>query len=111
MIFGVPGHVELIKTNLKIETRRGPEAYDRYQVGKTYAIQPKRTAKGIAEGRILIANKWLEWKKLNYPISTIDAIREGSYTPEDYEKLYEKLKPKWSIRAAFLFEFVASEVK
>ena len=52
MIFAVPGHVELIKTNLKTETRRNPDAYDRYQIGKTYAVQPKRTAKGIKEGRI-----------------------------------------------------------
>ena len=91
MIFGVEGHVEAIKNNLKTETIRGPEAFERYFVGETYAIQPKRTAKGIKEGRILIVAKWLETKVANYPISVLDALSEGNYTPEDYEKLYEKL--------------------
>jgi hypothetical protein len=106
MIFAVPSHIELIKKAIKTETRRNASAINRYEVGKTYAIQPKRTAKGIPEGRILIKRKWIEAKTVNFPITEKSAIAEGNYTVESYEKLYEKLNPNWTLRATFSFAYV-----
>jgi hypothetical protein len=109
MIFAVNDHPQAIIDGLKTETRRRPSALSRYYVGKTYSIQPKRTAKGIPQGRILIIEKWIELKSVNYPISIENAYAEGCYTPEDYEKLYEKINPKWRVRVAFKFEFIPTK--
>jgi len=54
MIFSVSDHVEQIKQGRKTQTRR---ASNRYQVGKTYAIQLARTEKGIREERIMISKE------------------------------------------------------
>lgn len=109
MIFAVPGHIELIKKGQKSETRRNANAINRYFAGKTYSIQPKRTAKGIPEGRIKINRVWVERWDTNRPISVTHAQAEGGYTPEEYERLYEKLNPKWKVRTAFSFEYVPME--
>lgn len=106
MIFAYKDHPQAIIDGLKTETRRRITALDRYHEGVTYAIQPKRTAKGITQGRILILKKWVELKSKDYPISVEDAYAEGCYTPEEYEKLYEKINPKWNARVAFKFEFI-----
>jgi hypothetical protein len=106
MIFAVNNHPQAIIDGLKTETRRRITSLDRYHEGQTYAIQPKRTAKGIKEGRILIVKKWVELKTKDCPISIESAYAEGCHTPEEYEKLYEKINPKWTVRVAFKFEFI-----
>lgn len=108
MIFAVNNHPQVIQKGTKTRTRRRATAVNKYKVGKTYAIQPKRTAKGIPEGRILVTNMWLELKEnpSTYPISVAEALAEGGYTPEEYERLYEKINPKWVSRCAIAFDFV-----
>jgi len=105
MIFSVENHVELIKKGQKTQTRR---ASDRYEVGKTYAIQPSRTSKAIPDGRILIIKKRKEKYRLDI-ISEFDAEAEGCYSPTQFENLYEKLHPYWLIRYAYTFKFVNKE--
>lgn len=104
MIFAVKDHVEQVKAGTKTETRRKATALVRYKVGKTYAIQPKRTAKGIPEGRILITAIWTEPNGI--PISAESAKAEGGYSPQEYEKLYNRMHPHWLVRAALRFKFV-----
>jgi hypothetical protein len=104
MIFAVPGHIERIKARTKTETRRRQAL--NYKKGRLYSIQPKRTAKGIPDGKILVLNKILELKEKDYPISVESALAEGCYTPEEYEKLYEKLNPGWNNRTAIKFSYV-----
>ena len=101
MIFSFNNHIELIKKGQKTQTRR---ASDRYQVGKSYSIQPRRTAKGISEGIIFILKKEMEicWEL----ISIKDAKAEGNYTPEDFENLYEKKYPKWVKRYVYIFRYL-----
>lgn len=121
IIFSVSGHIEQIKAGTKTQTRRDS---DRYQVGRLYAVQPRRGAKGIPEGRIYIAEKAREWKPdlsdlppdarfarrlrevtAGYPIQSYNAKAEGGYTPEMYEALYERLHPGWTWRWAYYFTF------
>jgi len=109
MIFS-KDHIEQIIWETKTQTRRSS---DRYQVGKLYAIQPCRTCKGISDGKILILRKWNEvnpyepWKEVYPPlISWDDAQAEGGYAPQNYEALYEKLNPGWTVRWVYAFEFV-----
>jgi len=106
MIFSVGNHIELIKKGQKTQTRRDS---DRYEVGKTYAIQPKRTAKAIKEGRIKIIDKICEvWP---YRINPDNAKSEGDYTPEEFEELYDKLHPNWDCRYAYTFRFLPTQRK
>lgn len=121
MIFSVAGHIDQIKAGGKTQTRR---ASDRYQVDRLYAVQPRRGAKGIPEGRIYVSNKVREWKPdlsdlpeaakfarrwrevvAGYPIQRYSARAEGGYTPEEYEDLYERLHPGWTVRWAYYFDF------
>lgn len=109
MIFAEADHVQQIIDGAKTQTRR---ASDRYKVGRTYAVQPCRTCKGIPEGRILITQRWLEtWlhRGMLYSLSSNDAEAEGGYTPEEYEGLYSKMHPDWKMRWAYDFKFVPSE--
>ena len=110
MIFSISNHITQIIEGTKTMTRRPT---DRYEVGKTYAIQPGRGKFGIPEGRILILDVWSEreddWYPIAKPISKFDADDEGGYTPEDYEELYEKMYAGWQIRYAYKFKFVPNE--
>lgn len=115
MIFSIADHVKQVIGGTKTQTRRSS---GRYQVGKLYSIQPKRTAKGISEGKIKIVVKAEEWKRekdldlgqlifhWGGKISVEDAKAEGGYTPEEFEGLYEKLHPNWRVRWAYTFKFV-----
>ena len=105
MIFSVEGHVEQIIAGTKMQTRRDS---DRYEVGKTYAVQRCRTCRGIEEGRIKVLSKWIE-DRVVYPyakISPLDALDEGGYTPDEFEALYELMHPDWTDRVAYVFRFV-----
>lgn len=99
MIFSISNHIELIKKGQKTQTRRES---DRYEVGKTYAIQPCRTCKGIKEGRIMIIDKRCE----SGFVHPIDAKAEGGYRVDEFEELYEKVHPKWSKRWVYTFSFL-----
>lgn len=105
MIFSVPGHIEQIKNGTKTQTRRKSPAY---RVGKTYAVQPGRTEKGIKEGRILITRK-REEKYLDGGISVADALAEGKYTPGQFEILFKNMYPEWILRYAYTFRFIPSQ--
>ena len=100
MIFSIGNHVLKIVQGEKTQTRRDS---DRYEVGKTYSIQPCRTCRGITGGRIRIVQKREEI--CCELISSEDAKAEGGYTPEEFERLYDKLHPKWLNRFAYTFKF------
>lgn len=113
MIFSIGNHIQQIITGTKTHTRRPT---DRYEIGKTYAIQPGRTKKGIPEGRIKIFDKWEEPEICVFKhhvakvaITRTDAEAEGGYTIDEYETLYEKMYPGWKIRWAYKFKFVPKE--
>lgn len=103
MIFSIGNHIQLILNGKKTQTRRSS---DRYEVGKLYSIQPKRTAKGIPQGKIEITHK----RRERWPfITTGDAEAEGGYTPQEFEELYEKINPNWHQRLAYTFRFVETK--
>jgi len=106
VIFAKADHIKQILGGTKTQTRRSS---DRYNVGKTYSIQPCRTCKGIPEGRILIEYKIIEQKGISGKIHKDDAKAEGGYTSEGFEELYEKMYPSWEVRYAYVFRFVPSE--
>lgn len=109
MIFSEGDHIEQIKAGTKTQTRRSS---DRYEVGKLYAVQPCRTCKGIPDGKILITYKDVEYKSENPIWGHIlkwQAEAEGGYTPEEYEKLYEKMHPGWEKRYVYLFDYFTTE--
>ena len=106
MIFAVKGHVQQVINGEKTQTRR---ISNRYNVGQTYAVQPKRTAKGIPEGRILITAKRLELYHFMTHVSEEDAKAEGGYIPVEFETLYEKMHPNWEERWAYTFQFVPAK--
>lgn len=106
MIFSIGDHIQQIKDRDKTQTRRPT---DRYEVGKTYAIQSGRGKKADADGRIKILKKWPERRRFGGVLTQIipsDAEAEGGYTPEEYENLYKKMYPRWIIRYAYKIEYV-----
>ncbi len=105
MIFSAGNHIQQIIAGTKTQTRRKS---GRYEVGKTYAIQPCRTCKAIPEGRILITDKRTEyfWRD---KISQEDAQAEGGYTPRQFEKLYRGMDQRWNVRYAYTFKFIPTE--
>ena len=105
MIFAISDHVKQIIEHTKTQTRRSSA---RYRYGRYYLIQPKRTSKGISEGKILITSKRVEYANRG-SISELDAKREGSYTPEQFERLYSEIHPNWKIRYAYTFVFVEAK--
>lgn len=102
MIFSKEGHIEMIKTGDKTETRRQSGIY---HAGRTYSIQPGRSKPGILEGRIRILKKRVE-TKLDPPISVESAWAEGKYMSLEFERLYSEMYPGWYSRFAYTFEYV-----
>jgi len=128
-------HFDMVLDGSKTRTTR---LSDRYKVGKDYAIQPKRTKKGIEGYRVVIDEKWyelpLKWKEMfekggtfygdanrfykqsilhhtkYYPISEEDAKVEGGYTPEEFEEVFKKLFPKWGGRERWAYVFHIMEL-
>jgi len=97
-------HIEQIKKRTKTQTRRLSKVY---LVGKTYSIQLGRTKPGILEGRILITEK-REETYLNGFISASDALAEGGYSSGQFETIFKRMYPDWTVRYAYTFEFVPS---
>jgi hypothetical protein len=104
LIFSVEGHIKQIVDGVKTQTRRNS---NRYQVGKSYKVQPCRGCEGIHEGVIHIIGKWSEDSP--YTISEGDAESEGEYTPEEYEQVYSKLYPGWKRRYVYVFKFMVTD--
>ena len=101
-------HFDMVLDGSKTRTTR---LSDRYEWGKDYAIQPKRTKKGVAGYRMVIDKKTKEAPDFwvgNYPnwsTSYKDAKAEGGYMPEEFEEVFRKLHPKWDGRERWAYEF------
>ena len=109
MIFSVEGHILKIMSGEKTQTRR---ASDKYKVGNLYSIQAHRGAEGIPDGKILIVAKREEVKTQFYKwyyVLEDEALAEGGYTPSEYEELYEKMHPDWTVRYSYLFRYYPKE--
>jgi len=101
VIFSIADHVEQIIKGTKTQTRRDSP---RYQIGKTYAIQPGRTKPADPRGRILITHMWVEKPPIR--LHPLDAKAEGGYDPDNYELLYSQIHHDWQIRYAYEFKFI-----
>lgn len=106
MIFSVAGHVEKVLSGEKTQTRRirpfSHGLYCRYEVGKTYAVQPGRGKKSV--GRILVTRVDCESRWGDGPISEADAKAEGGYTQQQYEDLWASMYPGWDQRWVIHFQ-------
>lgn len=104
-------HIEKILNGGKTQTRRIHKG--KYQEGRSYAIQPCRICKGIEGYKIVMDNikEEIQW----IPGGTIrfeDAIAEGGYTPEEFEKLFRELNPKWKwYQHRWVFKFHVMAVR
>lgn len=110
-------YVDMILAGTKTQTRRPNRGY--YKVGKTYAIQPCRTCKGISGYRIMIDSIWEEvhtvWFRENIskdpstaklmPIKEKDANEEGFWSSFSFELAFRELYPKWDGRIRWALEF------
>lgn len=132
MIFNVPGHIDMIRNGLhlpipqlgypsfplKTQTRRLNRGI--YKIGKDYAVQRKRGVRGESDIRIVIDRIWEEpcYKPSPYSpsghcfarITEEDALKEGGYTPDEYESVFQELNPKWGGWSRWAFEFHVIEV-
>jgi hypothetical protein len=114
--------IDLILAGKKTQTRRPNRGY--YVVGKTYAIQPCRTCKGLKNHRIVIDRIWEETglgiagggpavgkRAKDTYLSEEDAFAEGGYTPKEFEELFLLLSPRCSGWSRWAFEFHVEEVQ
>ena len=121
MIFNIPGHIDLIRSGEKTQTRRANRGI--YQVGKDYAVQSKRGVKAESDMRIVIEKIWEEDglgiaggipavgnRENDVYLSEEDAWAEGGYTPKQFEEIFTALNPKrdWT---RWVFEFHVIEVQ
>jgi len=114
MIFNVPGHIDMILSGQKTQTRRVNRGI--YQEGRDYAVQRKRGVKAEPDIRIAMDAIWeeeaLEFLGADdkkYPvelyISKENALAEGGYTPTSFEGLFRELNFKWDGWSRWAFEF------
>lgn len=139
MIFNVLGHINMIRNGLfyhfaskpefseyikgmyppryksgayplliKTETRRPNRGI--YQVGKDYAVQPKRGVKAEPSIRIVMDRIWKEEAEkfvdeCEVVISKESAWAEGGYTPTEFEELFANLNPEWLGWSRWAFKF------
>ena len=128
MIFSVDGHIEMIRNGLysiftdekgdptsivKTHTRRLNRGI--YQVGRDYAVQRKRGIKAEPDIRIVMDRIWEEfcgeWNGLYHRISKSDALAEGGYTENEFEKVFRELNQKWDGLSRWAFEYHVIEVQ
>ena len=118
MIFNVPGHIDLIRSGQKTQTRRLNRGC--YHEGKKYAVQSKRGVKAEIGIRIEMVGIWEENCKrrvdtrgnpLNPCISIYDAKEEGGYTPEDYELEFRRAYPNWDEMTRWVYSFLVVDVQ
>ena len=150
MIFNVIGHINMIRNGLFYDLASKPEfskyikgvypprhrsgAYPLiiktqtrrlnrgiYQVGRNYAVQPKRGVRAEPGIRIVMDRIWEEQiippyniRMMSHPYAILsegDAWAEGGYTPEEFEKLFRELNPNWNGIIRYGFEFHVIEVQ
>jgi len=118
MIFNILGHIDLIRSGQKTQTRRVNRGI--YQVGRDYAVQRKRGVKAEDAIRIKIEKIWSESESEcilgeYYPdpisISAYDAKQEGGYTPCEYELEFRRAYPNWDGKTRWAFYFLVIEVQ
>ena len=138
MIFNVPGHIEMIRNGLsyiqpanilyhpmplrtvKTQTRRlnrgiyqvEAERKKPHKIG--YAVQRKRGVKAELGIRIVMDRIWEEKRTEKYSILCViesQAWAEGGYTPEEFEKIFRELNPKWDGWSRWAFSFHVIEVR
>lgn len=121
MIFNAPGHIDMIRREIKTQTRRLNRGI--YQVGKDYAVQAKRGMKAEPDIRIVIDEIWEEDglgiagggpavgnRANDRYLSEEDAWAEGGYTPIQFEEMFNVVYPKrdWT---RWVFKFHVIEVR
>ena len=114
---------------IKTETRRlsrgiyqvEAERKKPHKIG--YAVQPKRGMPAEPGIRIVMDRIWEERagsfliakEDKTYPVKLLilkeNAWAEGGYTPEQFEKVFRKLNPKWDGWSRWAFEFHVIEVQ
>ena len=124
---GIP-HFDMVLNGTKTQTRRISDRYEveserKYPHKVGYSIQKCRTCKGIVGRRIVIDRKWKEETEQflvaeddkMYPselcITTKDALGEGGYTPDEYEKEFKRLNPKWDGWSRWAYKYRVIEVQ
>lgn len=105
MVFNAPGHIDMIRSGTKTQTRRVNRGI--YRIGKDYAVQRKRGVKAESDIRIIIKRIWEEIP----PITGIDANCEGGYISFSYEAAFRKVCPKWDGCVRWAFKFAVIEVQ
>ena len=120
MIFNVPGHIDMIRIGLhfravsgfivKTQTRRLNRGI--YQIGKSYAVQRKRGVKAEVDIRIVMDRIWEEYCfQVWLYIHPIDALAEGGYKSDEFERVFRELNPEWNGKSRWAFEFHVVEVR
>ena len=113
--------LQLIPEVIKTQTRRLNRGI--YKVGKSYAVQRKRGMKAEPDIRIVMdkigraqmdpvfSSSELDFDIIDPAISEADAWAEGGYTPLEFEKIFQKLNPKWDGKVRWVFVFHVIEVR
>jgi len=118
----------ILKGIVKTETRRLKRGYYKLESERKkphdtgYAVQRKRDLKAEPDIRIVFDRIWKEEAlffmaedDMRYPvemsISKESAWAEGGYTPDEYEKVFRALNPKWDSWSRWAFKFHAIEVR
>jgi len=123
MIFNVPGHIDMIRSGMKTQTRRVNRGI--YQVGRDYAVQEKRGVKAETDIRIVMDGIWSEISYESFsrnfyemppntklmPVTTADANNEGYRSSFSFEEAFKKLNPKWDRKTRWAYEFHTIEVQ
>jgi len=115
-------------TIVKTETRRlnrgvyqiEAERKNPHKIG--YAVQRKRGVKAESDIRIIFDRIWKEEALFfmaedctRYPVEMSipkeDAWAEGGYSPEEYEKVFRELNPKWDGWSRWAYKFHVIEAQ
>ena len=102
-------HIEEILGGKKTQTRRLNRGI--YRVGRSYSVQPGRGKKGIPAIRIVM-DEIIE-ETGGQLILERDALAEGGYKPFEYERIFQKLNPKYNRKKdnRWVFKFHVEGIK
>jgi len=93
-------HIDMILEGTKSQTRRKS---NKYEIGKSYSIQPGRGKPGIVGARIKITKKRRE--KLG-DISLSDVHKEGYDSIDDFIKVVRRINGEWNPKQEmYVFDF------
>jgi len=96
-------HISKIRNGTKTHTRRVKRGI--YKIGHSYSVQKNRGVKGEPDIRIVMDKIWSEIYHVGDLISEKDAMKEGGYTPEQYEGVFTEINPHWKEGIRFGFKF------